>query len=131
MYKKLLNFIALLTSLFGYLQWGKDNSMFLFQVEYEVLSKLITNPIAALHPLTVLPILGQLLLCITLFQKSPSKIFTMIGIATLGILEGLLFFIGLTNLNFKILFSTLPYLITMVFIIKYLKQKRIFKQVDQ
>jgi hypothetical protein len=55
--------------LFGYLQWGGGNSMFLFQAEGEVFIKLFTNPAEALHPLTILPMLGQIILLITIFQK--------------------------------------------------------------
>jgi hypothetical protein len=34
----------LLTSLIGYLDWGGNNSTFLFQAEADVLSKLFTEP---------------------------------------------------------------------------------------
>lgn len=69
MRQRLLNFCLILTSLFGYLQWGGGNSMFLFQAEGEVFIKLFTNPAEALHPLTILPMLGQIILLITIFQK--------------------------------------------------------------
>jgi len=96
------------------MQWSGNNHMFLFQAEWELLKKSIEEPASVLHPLTVLPFLGQLLLLITLFQKQPNKILTLIGIAFIGMLLGLLFLIGIMSLNLRILFSTLPFLILAV-----------------
>ena len=80
MKSKILNLTLILTSLIGYLEWGQDMSMFLFQGELDVISKLFTDPLSVLHPFTLLPLLGQILLLITLFQKNPSKVLTYVGI---------------------------------------------------
>ena len=85
--------------------------MFLFEAEWDLLKKAIEEPASVVHPFTVLPFLGQVLLFITLFQKQPDKRLTLIGIALLGMLLVLLFLIGIMTLNFRILFSTLPFLI--------------------
>ena len=119
MKSKLLNFLLILTSLFGYLEWGGDSHSFLFQAEREVLSKLFTDPASVLHPLTLLPILGQILLLITLFQKQPGKMLTYIGIAGLGILLALIFFVGALGLNFKIMLTALPFLVLAVITIRH------------
>ena len=107
---KILNLLLLITSLIGYLEWGSGNHSFLFQVEAEVISKLITNAKSVIHPFTLLPLAGQLLLIITLFQKTPGRYLTYLGIAGIGILLILMFAIGLMGLNFKIVLSTLPFL---------------------
>ncbi|HAP36745.1 MAG TPA: hypothetical protein DCQ28_12720 [Bacteroidetes bacterium] len=107
---KILNVLLVLTSLLGYLEWGKDNKQFLFQAEAEILSKLFNDPTSVIHPFTILPLAGQILLLITLLQKSPNKILTFIGIGGIGLLLGLMFVIGLISLNFKILCSTIPFL---------------------
>jgi hypothetical protein len=44
MKRKPFNLGLLLTSLIGYLDWGGNNSTFLFQAEADVLSKLFTEP---------------------------------------------------------------------------------------
>lgn len=108
---KLLNFLLIVTSLFGYLEWGGDNHSFLFQAEGQVLSKIFTDPASVLHPLTVMPMIGQILLLITLFQKQPSKILTYAGIAGLGILMALIFLVGALGMNFKIMLTALPFLV--------------------
>ncbi len=121
---KILTILLIITSLFGYLEWGGNNSSFLFQSEYDVLTKICTEPKTAVHPFTIIPLVGQILLLITLCQKESSKILTYIGIACLGLLLGFMFFIGITSLNFKILTSTLPFLTTAIYTIFYLRKQR-------
>ena len=108
---KVLNLLLILTSLFGFLEWGLDNKQFLFQIEFEVIIKLFTNPSSVIHPFTLLPLIGQFTLIITLFQKNPNKKATFIGIIGLSILLGAMFVVGLISFNYKIVLSTLPFLI--------------------
>lgn len=121
---KLLNFLLFITSLIGYLEWGKDSSMFLFQAEAEVLRKLFTEPSSAVHPFTLIPLLGQVLLVTTLLQKQVNKIFTFISIFSIGILLLFMFFIGSLTLNYKILLSTIPFLAMAVYTIFYWRRMR-------
>ncbi len=116
MKRKILNLLLIITSLFGYLEWGTENKMFLFQGEWEVLVKLFQDPVAAAHPFTLMPLFGQILLLITLFQKEPGKIITFIGLGCLSLLLLFMFLIGILSLNFKILLSTIPFIITGVLV---------------
>jgi hypothetical protein len=124
MKSKLLNIGLILSSLIGYLEWGQGNHQFLFQSEAEIISKLFTDPISILHPFTILPLLGQILLIITLFQKQPDRIMTYSAIACIGILLLLMFVIGIISMNFKILFSTLPFLILAFITIRHHRMMR-------
>jgi hypothetical protein len=119
MKSKILNFLLIITSLFGYLEWGENNHSFLFQAEVEIFSKIFTDPFSVIHPFTILPLIGQTILIITLFQKSPNKTFSYIGIGSLGILLAFMFVIGLITLNFKIIFSTIPFIIISILAIKH------------
>jgi hypothetical protein len=121
MKSKVYNVLLIATSLIGYLQWGGNHHLFLFQAEAEIVSKLFSDPVSALHPLTILPLAGQIILIVTLFQKQPGKILTYIGIGCLGVLLGLMFVIGAVDLNFKILFSTLPFLVVAVLAIRHFR----------
>lgn len=109
---KILNVFPIITSLFGYLEWGADNRSFLFQAEGEIFVKLLNDPESVMHPFTLLPLSGQILLLITLFQKTPGKIITYIALACIGLLLAFMFVISLISWNVKILISTLPFLIT-------------------
>ncbi|HEY9113437.1 MAG TPA: hypothetical protein VIN10_01980 [Bacteroidales bacterium] len=119
MKSKVLNMLVLISSLFGFLEWGGGNKMFLFQLEAEVFSKFIQDPLSTLHPFIILPFLGQALLLITLFQKKPGKILTYFGISGIGTLLLVMFLIGCLNLDFKILLSTIPFLAISFYTIWY------------
>lgn len=114
MKSKILNFFLIFTSLLGYLEWGKNTYTFLFQAEFEILIKIFKDTKSVLHPFTILPLIGQLILIITLFQKTPSKILTYIGIVSLSVLLLFMFLIGLMSMNYKIIFSTIPFIVTSI-----------------
>ena len=111
MKSRILNLCVLLTSLIGYLEWGGDMHMFLVQGEAEVIGKLFHDPMSVIHPLTVMPFAGQLVLLYTLFQKKPSKALTYIGVACLGVLLLLILVVGIMSLDFRIAASVIPFIV--------------------
>jgi hypothetical protein len=119
---KILNGLLIATSLFGYLEWGGDNHLFLFQAEGEIFSKLISDPKSVIHPFILLPIIGQALLLITLFQKTPHKLISYISIGSLGVLLAFMLIVGIMSLNLKIIVSTIPFLVTAVYTVMYYKK---------
>lgn len=114
MKSKILNFLLIIFSLFGYLEWSGNNHLFLFEAEIEIFSKLFTRPISVLHPIIVLPIAAQFILLFTLFQNKPSKKLTYISIFGLGILFVFMLFIGIISLNYKIALSTIPFIVVSI-----------------
>ena len=106
---KLFNILMLLTSLFGYMEWGGGNKAFLYESETEVFKGLGTDPASLIHPLVLLPLLGQLLLLITLFQHNPGKWLTYAGMISLSLLLGIILFIGILESNSRMLWSTIPF----------------------
>lgn len=123
MKSKLLNLLLILTSFAGYLEWGEDRHLFLYQAEIEIFSKLFTDPMSVIHPFTILPLLGQIALLITLFQKQPGKILTLAGIGGISVLLILMLVIGIMSWNIKIILSTLPFLITAIVAISHFKRR--------
>jgi len=124
MKSKLLNLLLILTSLAGFLEWGGGHHSFLFQAEAEVISKLLTDPASVFHPLTLIPMIGQILLLVTLFQKTPGKVLTYCGIGAIGILLALMFVIGLLGFNYKVILSTIPFLAIAFYTIRYHRMNR-------
>jgi len=122
MKSKLLNGALILTSVIAYLEWGHNNSTFLFTAEAEVITKLFTHPAEAAHPFTLVPLIGQLLLLISLFQKQPSKALTYTGMGGLAVLLLFIFFIGIISLNIKIIASVLPFIITSILTIMHYRR---------
>lgn len=119
MKSKILNSLLIIASFLGYLEWSGNSHSFLIEAEFELFSKIFTNPTSTLHPFTVLPLVGQVLLTVTLFQKTPSKVLTYLGIASLGFLLVFMFFIGLMSLKYKIIISTIPFIVLSVIAIKH------------
>lgn len=99
----------MLTSLIGYLKWGGGNAAFLFEAEVEVLTRAFTEPMAVLHLFTALPFIGQVLLIVTLFQRIPNRMLTLLGLAGLAPLLLFVFLIGILSLEYRIILSTLPF----------------------
>ncbi|MBS3913396.1 MAG: hypothetical protein KG003_02765 [Bacteroidetes bacterium] len=118
MSKRILNVILIITSLFGYLEWGHDSHTFLFEVEGDIFKKLFSKPASVLHPFVVLPLLGQILLLISLFQKQPGKWITFIGIAAIGMLMLMIFFIGISTMNIKMIASATPFTVCSILSIR-------------
>lgn len=122
MKSKTYNLLLIITSLFGYLEWGGNRHSFLFQAEIEILLKLFSDPKSSIHLLIILPLLGQVLLFLSLFQIKPNKILSYIGISGIGILLILMFVIGLISLNYKIIISTIPFLFVSILAIKHYRK---------
>lgn len=113
--------LLIVSSLFVYLSWGIESAAFLFQMEFEIISKLFTKPTSVLHPFTVIPLFGQLLVLIALLQKSPSNLLLKTGISCLLVLIGFVFIVGLLSLRFPIIISTLPFIILAFITLKSLR----------
>lgn len=122
---KILNLLLVITSLFGYLEWSGNNHSFLYEAESDLFTKLFSDPRSVLHPFILLPLLGQVLLLTTLFQKAPNKRMIYFSIGCLGLLLGFMLFIGLYTKNFRIVVSTIPFLVTALFAIRYYRKNGI------
>ena len=123
MKSKWLNLSLIISSLFGYLEWGHGNKMFLFQGEYDIFIKLFREPGSVLHPFVLVPLLGQLFLLVTLFQKQPNRILTYLGIGCIGLLVGFMLVIGILSDNIKIAMSTMPFVIVLIIVVRSFWEK--------
>jgi hypothetical protein len=116
---KLIHAALMVSSLFGYLEWGQDSSQFLFQAELHILHLLWSNPNSAIHPFVLLPLFGQIILLATIFQKQPGKVMGYIGLSFIGVLIFFMLFIGIYVPNVKIILSVLPFLICIFVFVKH------------
>ena len=92
--QKWLILALLISSGFGYLEWGQDQRAFFFEMEWTVFKKLLSNPSSVIHPLIILPLLGQCFLLWALFKSSNSNWVLKSGIYLLLPLFLLVFAIG-------------------------------------
>ena len=117
--KRLINICLFLAFLMGYLEWGKNQHAFIFKMETEILVKGFTDFKSIFHPLIWIPFTGQIMILVTIFQKKISRALSLTGLAFLSTLMLLLFIIGLLTLNFKVTGSAIPFLIAVIFVLKY------------
>ncbi|MEY8847581.1 hypothetical protein AB9K26_02130 [Psychroserpens sp. XS_ASV72] len=120
---KALLILAILASLLGYMEWGQNNTAFVLEAEYQIIKGLFTDITSVIHPLTIIPLIGQLLLMFALFQKSPSKRLIYFGLIAIGILYIILLLVGLIAMRFTTILSTLPFFIILILLIRQLRQK--------
>lgn len=121
---KFLIILVIVSSFFGFLEWG-HKQYFLIQIEIELILKATSDLKSVIHPLTVIPFLSQLILIVSLFQVKPNRGLVSISIVGILLLIGFIFFIGIIVLNWKIILSSLPFLIVSIitFITLLKKQK--------
>ena len=118
---RILRALLIISPLIVYWEWGGNNSTFLLQAEYEVIVKLFSDFLSHAHPLTLIPLAGQLLILIAIFHPKPNKWFTYIGIACMGLLLGLLTLIGLIGFSYITILSTVPFWVMVVLVIRQTK----------
>lgn len=110
--------LIIIASLFGYLEWG-DQTSFLWEIEYQILKEVVSNPLSLSHPFIGIPILGQLVLLINIFISKPRKISIYIGIGLMAILFLMILFVGIISSRYLIVLSTIPFFILSVLSIRY------------
>lgn len=125
--QRLINIGLILSLMICYMEWGKGSSIFIYQAEYELFLQKNRNTDNFTHPLILAPFLGQLLLAFTLFQKSPSRRITLIGIILMGLLVFFISLSGWLSLNIKTIASTLPFIILTIIHFAYGRKNKAVK----
>jgi hypothetical protein len=121
---RILTLAAIITFLLCYLEWGKDQSGFFFQVEYTILTQKpsLDN---FMHPLIFGPLIGQILLLYTLFKKQPPRKLIIIGLVPMILITLLVLTAGILSLNWRIIGSVMPFGVSVVFLfISFRKQRQ-------
>ena len=121
---KILNGLLIFTSLFGYLEWGVTNHSFIFEVEIELLPKIVSEPYSIVHPFIIIPLVGQVLLLTTLFQNSYKPFISIIGMSCIGLLLLFLFLIGCMSLNYKIILFSFPYICVSLLVVHHFQTQK-------
>ena len=107
----------LLSFLLCYFHWG-NNSAFLIEIQYELLLK--NKDVSLLHPLIIGPAIGELLLLFTLLK--PNKKLILTGLILPGVLVLMVLLAGILGLQFKMIASTIPFIIVSILYMRYYKK---------
>lgn len=109
MRNKILQLLILLSSFIVYLSWGKDQSKHIYEIEWDILKRIFTDIKSVFHPFVLLPLLGQVILFVTLFQKKINNKLVLFAIILLSILILFILFIGILQKDIKIISFALPF----------------------
>lgn len=107
--KKIALLCLFISFLFCYLEWPPDNHYFVYELAYNLLFEKTEKANAFLHPLVMLPFLGQLLALIAVFIPKPKRWMVITAIALMGTLVLMLLIVGALGLNWKILAGVVPF----------------------
>ncbi|HLF64674.1 MAG TPA: hypothetical protein VI603_13010 [Saprospiraceae bacterium] len=127
--QRLIHLGLLITFLLCYLEWGQDNSGFLFQLEYSVISAGNKSLSSIVHPLILLPFAGQVILLIAVFLRNPNRRLVNVSILLLSVLVLVILLVGILVFELKIILSTLPFLMLSVYYIFFYKKSHGPKQI--
>ncbi|MEZ4942197.1 MAG: hypothetical protein R3D58_15070 [Saprospiraceae bacterium] len=103
--KRLGLLVAILSFLGCYLEWGKGQRAFIYQVAVDLFRKGFNNSDSLSHPLVLLPFAGLLLLLYCLFARQFSKRLFLIGAGMVGLLVFFVLLSGLLSANLKMLIA--------------------------
>lgn len=126
--KRLALSFTIISFFFCYLEWGKDQSSFIYEAAYEVLFQTDSYQSNFSHPLILLPFAGVLILLVLLFQKTPKKRWVIAGMLLPGILVLFILLVGILAGNIKIMVSTLPFLASAVWVLWLFGRRDLEKQ---
>lgn len=100
------------------MEWPGNNHGFLILMQYEIIFGKYFDLKNFFHPVILLPLIGEILLIITLFQKKISKVLLFTGMACLSVIMIIIFVVGIASLNIKIFASSIPFFIITFIILK-------------
>ena len=106
--------LLLLCTLVPYLEWGKTQSAFLFEIEWLVIKSIFVNPFSIVHPLILLPLFGQLLILV--FGVFITRFYPVLfGIILVSALILLILFVGIFSLNILVVVYCIPFVFAATF----------------
>lgn len=109
--RRLINLFLLICFSLCYLEWPGNNSSFFYQLELTMLSKEGDLLNTLTHPLILTGILSQLILLLCIVYPRPLNKLNGIGILALALLVLFILLVGILGMNFKIIASTMPFLL--------------------
>jgi hypothetical protein len=107
---KFINAALLVSFSFLYLEWGKTQAHFMYEIAAIIFTKKAASFNTFTHPILVSILAGIIFILISLFSKKTGRVVNLIGVCLLGSFVLLLLLIGVLSQNAKIILSTLPYL---------------------
>jgi hypothetical protein len=106
---RLIGFGLLLAFSICYMEWGGDQSAFVFEAQYQI----VTGPTGGIdtftHPIVIGALTGQLLLLVYAFRSTPRPLVAWVGVAILSPVVLLILIGNVLSNNLKPVASVLPF----------------------
>lgn len=122
--QRLAIFCLFVSFFFCYLEWSGGNSAFVYEVAYSLLFQKNDQLSSFSHPLVLLPFLGQLIVLVALVIKQPKRWMILTGTGLMGTLVLMVLISGLLSGNWKIILSTVPFILFAVWGVRLFSKKR-------
>ncbi|HAD11734.1 MAG TPA: hypothetical protein DCF33_04765 [Saprospirales bacterium] len=116
--KKPALLLTVATFFLCYLEWGTNQSSFLYEVALQVFSQRESAGDNFSHPLILLPFVGLLILLYQAFQPVPNRRWVYIGLVLPAILVLFILLVGILSANIKVIASTIPFLAAVVWVVR-------------
>ncbi|MBI5915210.1 MAG: hypothetical protein HY842_07530 [Bacteroidetes bacterium] len=120
---RLINIGLFLAFNICYLEWGSDQSSFLFQIPFTIFAEKKDLLSTLTHPLIIFGFAGQLMLLVSAIRKVPNRIVNLIGWLCLAVIVLLVLLSGLLSFNWRILLSTVPFIVLSVLFFRNRRKK--------
>ena len=114
---KWLNLALVGSFLIGYMEWGKDQKMFIYEAFVDIIQKAVADPVNFLHPFILLPLAGFIGILYTLFQNKPSRTLTLLSLGGMALIMVFIFLIGVFTGNVKMILYNLPFLMLLIVVV--------------
>ena len=109
--KKLINLGLFLSFFLCYLEWGGGQSIFIAQAAYDLFFVQGLSWNTVLHPVILSAMLGLLAILYSVVVNKPIRWVNILGVAFLSAVVLLFFFVGVLELNVRMIGSNLPFLV--------------------
>jgi hypothetical protein len=107
---KFINAALLVSFSFLYLEWGKTQAHFMYEIAAIIFTEKAASFNTFTHPILLSILAGIIFILISLFSKKTGRLLNLTGVCLLGSFVIFLLLIGVLSQNAKIILSTLPYL---------------------
>lgn len=119
---RIISALLLITFLICYLKWGQDQGGLIIVLEYKLIFEQAKSAESLIHPLVIIPFLGQIILIWNVIRKRPDRRIALGGMISLGILVLMITLVAFLSRNLFMILSIVPFWIVSIILIRSYKK---------
>lgn len=106
-----INYLLVISFLLCYMEWGVDQSAFVFQIHYEVFASGRNFADSILHPVILFGLSGEVCVLYAALAKRSFGRWNSLGVVLMGLVVMVLLTAGIASQNFRMIGSNVPFLV--------------------